>query len=275
MVSHLALFLGQSNQMNFGTLGLPFPGGWTPDPLIQIWNGFKITPGFETYNPGVNSGGMDNFAVWGPEAEFAREWRASLVPPFTNDVLYIYKQALGGTGDGVAAKPPGILDWSPDSIDKVDTAFKQYPRMVTNLTAAANWIINNVGPLSFEVISYVGCETDTVLQADADACQLNLANLISSIRLPFAALDRPPCILSRPFPNSTQGAFLNTVRTAIETVGSYPNNAWVNMDDLTESGPHPGHLDPASVVTLGGRVFTSFATFPKPALPDTARTTPF
>ncbi len=247
MGSHLILVLGQSNAMNYGTLSLAFPGGWTPDPGIQIWN----STAFVTYDPGVNSNGMDASTTWGPEAEYARQWRVRN----PDETLYIFKLAWGGTGDGVAAKPLGTYDWNVDSLAS-DQPYKMFPRMYTGVVNCANLLYTVDGTVNIDTILYCGTETDTVLQADADACYTNLLAVITGIRGQF---QRPNarCVLSRPFPNATQGAYLNTVRAAVEAVGSLYNNAYVSLDGLEESVPRPGHLTPAATVTMGSLMFAA------------------
>lgn len=243
MIGNIILVAGQSNAMNFGTLGLPFPGGWTPDPNIQIWNGSTQT--VQTYAPGVNSNGDTASLTWGPEAEFARLRRIAR----PNESFCIVKHAIGGCG--LAQKGVGVDDFSPHS------AGKQWDAMYANLVAALNYF-NSIGKLAV-MDTMLGCfgETDTLLQADADAFQYNLQMFLTSIR------GRTQChnaraVLMRPFPNSTQGVGLLTVRAAVETVGSYYRNAWVNTDDLTPTvTPNDGHLIPTSVVTLGARMSTA------------------
>lgn len=245
MIGNIVLVVGQSNAMNYGTLGLGFPGGWTPDAGIQIRNNFKAAPGFETYNPGVNSNGDDMSATWGPEAEYARLRRIAR----PGETFYIVKHAVGGRG--LAQKGSGTPDYSPYS----DTT-KDWEKMLTSLVAACN-DLNGAGKRAvIDTVLICNGETDSVLQADANAFAYNLQMFLTSIR---GRLQTPNmrAVMMRPFPNSTQGPYLSTVRTAIATVGVYYRNAFINTDDLTESTVSPGHLNPASVVTLGARMFAA------------------
>jgi len=246
MIGNVVLVLGQSNAMNFGTSGLPFPGGWTSDAGIQIWNGFKTTPGFEAYNPGINSNGDTSDATWGPEAEYCRQRR--LARP--NETIYIVKHAIGGCG--LAQKSNGTPDYSPYS-----GATKEWEKMLASVIAACNYCNGAGYRVIIDTALICNGETDTLLQADANAFQYNLQMFLTSIR---GRLQTPNmrAVMMRPFPNSTQGGWLSTVRTAIQTVGGYYRNAWINTDDLTPTvTPNDGHLVPTSVVTLGARMFAA------------------
>jgi hypothetical protein len=102
------VFAGQSNTggafMTASTLTQP----WSPDPLTLIWN--TDTHAWEQLNPGHNTGYPGQPEAWGPEVEFAREFRAA----HPGETLRIVKSAYGGTG---LAEDDGqyVADWSPHS----------------------------------------------------------------------------------------------------------------------------------------------------------------
>ncbi|WP_310538644.1 sialate O-acetylesterase [Phenylobacterium sp.] len=106
------VFAGQSNIggafMSAATLSKP----WVLDPLTFIWDqGGKA---WAQMQPGVNTGYGGQSGVWGPEVQFALDFRAK----FPGEVLNILKTADGGTG--LALDPAAWhYDWSPQSRDEL------------------------------------------------------------------------------------------------------------------------------------------------------------
>lgn len=106
------VFAGQSNTggayMDASTLTKP----WVADSLTLIWDsGAKA---WVEMRPGVNTGYGPQPAAWGPEVQFALDFRAK----FPGEVLRMVKTADGGTG---LAVDPGLwhYDWSPTSRDEL------------------------------------------------------------------------------------------------------------------------------------------------------------
>ena len=112
------VFAGQSNTggayMNASTL----PGSWAPDPLTLIWN--EKAGAWEQMAPGVNTGFGPMPEAWGPEVQFAIEFRAA----HPDEVLRIVKSAWGGAP---LAPDEGAwkYDWSPRSQDEIFDATTQ------------------------------------------------------------------------------------------------------------------------------------------------------
>jgi hypothetical protein len=102
------VFAGQSNTgglyMDAGTLAQP----WVPDPNTLIWHASQKA--FVSMQPGVNTGYGDRPTSWGPEVQFALDFRAA----YPGETLYIVKEAHGGTP---LAQDLGQwhYDWSPRS----------------------------------------------------------------------------------------------------------------------------------------------------------------
>lgn len=158
------VFAGQSNTggafMNASTL----PGGWKPDPLTLIWN--DRAQAWETMNPGVNTGFGQMPDAWGPEVQFAIDFRAA----HPEEVLRIVKSAWGGA----PLEPdtgPWKYDWSPDSQDEI---FDITAQMIARASAAAG-----ARP---EAVFWGQGETDAESAASAAAYRANLPELFAAIR---------------------------------------------------------------------------------------------
>lgn len=245
-IGNVIVVTGQSNALNFGdgTGTTPFPGGWVTDAGIQIWNGSS----FVTYVPLTNSNGDYGGSFWGPEAQYCLQRRQT----FPSQILYIVKHALGNTG--LAEKTSGVADFNPYSSAN-DTA-KEFPKVISSIKAATKALLNaSITPV-IDTILICNGETDTLIQADADVFLTNQTLFIELIR---DLTNTAKAIMMRPFPNNTNGVGLNTVRSAIETIGALSNNAFVNTDDLQNTTtPNAGHLLAPSVVTLGARMFSAY-----------------
>jgi Ca2+-binding RTX toxin-like protein len=159
------VFAGQSNTggafMNASTL----PQAWTPDPLTLIWD--TRAKLWVPMQPGVNTGYGEQPNAWGPEVQFARDFRAS----HPGEVLRIVKVAHGGTGldrdDGL-----WVGDWSPNSRGEL---FDEVTRTVGEARAAA-------GGLRPDAVFYGQGEEDATNWAKASRYADNLQQLLSAIR---------------------------------------------------------------------------------------------
>ncbi|WP_309088421.1 sialate O-acetylesterase, partial [Phenylobacterium sp.] len=159
------VFAGQSNTggayMNASTL----PGAWTPDPLTLIWN--DKAQAWEQMKPGVNTGFGPMPEAWGPEVQFAIDFRAA----HPDEVLRIVKSAWGGAPlepDTGAWK----YDWSPRSRDEIFDATTQ---MIDRAAAAA-------GGTRPQAVFWGQGETDAESAASAGAYRANLPELFAAIR---------------------------------------------------------------------------------------------
>jgi len=159
------VFAGQSNTggayMNASTL----PGSWAPDPLTLIWN--DKAGAWEQMEPGVNTGFGPMPEAWGPEVQFAIEFRAA----HPDEVLRIVKSAWGGAP---LAPDNGQwkYDWSPGSRDEIFDATTQ---MIDRAALA-------VGGGRPEAVFWGQGETDAETAASAAAYRTNLPELFAAIR---------------------------------------------------------------------------------------------
>ena len=98
------IFAGQSNMGAFGQDASTLPAAWRPDPLTFVWN--DPARAWQQMQPGVNTG-YDFFThTWGPEVQFAIDFRAQ----HPGEPLHILKFVAGGT---LLIANAGNVDWSP------------------------------------------------------------------------------------------------------------------------------------------------------------------
>jgi hypothetical protein len=103
IVDDCVVFAGQSNGQTFGNT-VAFPGGWTADPDILIWAGVPAANAWAQYDPASNADPTVGGNYWGPEAEFARQWRLD-----SPRKLRIIKRCIGNTG---IVNPSAGPNWS-------------------------------------------------------------------------------------------------------------------------------------------------------------------
>lgn len=170
MRNKLICLAGQSNGLGYGAIGLPYPGGWTPNANIQIWDGSA----FVTYAPGINANGLGSAAyptAFGAEGQFAKHlWTRN--PAST---VYIYKRSPIGIG----LAPTALDNWSP-----FDTG-KQFDIMCGEL-AAAQAAANGI---PIDAFVYQGCETDALTYAQAAAVLHGLIMFMAAVRDRFNSPD--------------------------------------------------------------------------------------
>ena len=125
--SAMVVFAGQSNMGVYGTSPSTVTAAWHADPLTQIWNdaGGK----WEPMNPGVNTGYGGQPDSWGPEVQFAVDFRVA----HPSETLYIVKSVFGGT-PLAQDTAPYHADWSPKSIGEL---FDQTTQTINRASAAA------------------------------------------------------------------------------------------------------------------------------------------
>jgi Ca2+-binding RTX toxin-like protein len=159
------VFAGQSNTGGAYMTASTLTQAWTPDPKTLIWNGGAQQ--WETLQPGVNTGygGMEN--AWGPETQFAREFRAA----HPDEVLHIVKEADGGTGLNMNTGQ-WVYDWAPGSADEL---FARTARLVDAASA-------NLGGAWPQAVFWGQGEEDSANAAGANAYAANLPALFTAIR---------------------------------------------------------------------------------------------
>lgn len=159
------VFAGQSNTGGYGVDASSLRTSWTGDPLTLIWD--MAAKAWVQMNPGVNTGYGQQANSWGPEVEFARQFREQ----FPNEELRIVKVANGGSQLAVDAVQ-WHYDWSPDSRD-------EYFDQVTRTIADAATPLGGIRP-SF--VFWGQGEEDARYDATARAYGGNLTDLFSAVR---------------------------------------------------------------------------------------------
>jgi Ca2+-binding RTX toxin-like protein len=159
------VFAGQSNIggpfMNASTLSR----AWAPDPLSLIWDdrAGQWTP----MQPGLNTGYGSLPNAWGPEVEFARDFRAA----FPGETLRIVKVAHGGT----QLEPDWAqwhYDWSPRSDNELFDSTGATIR-------AAGASLGGVRP---DAVFFGQGEEDAAHAGAAAAYGENLAGFLAAVR---------------------------------------------------------------------------------------------
>jgi len=246
---------GQSGMMNFGCTGAGFPGGWTSDAGIQIWN--STASAWQTYLPGTNSDGAGG-PLWGPEAEFLRQKRI-LRPDVTR---YFIKLAVGGSP--VYPQPGANADYS----NFTDGTGKNWTQFYSAFVAATAAIPGGALAVIEDWLCVDG-ESDgsaVITPSDGTAANDFFYNKWFQINATRQRLGIQNCnaIISRIFPNYRVGGsnpivYKTTIRAAQDKLPLFvPKCMVVNVDDLTEApNPYGGHIDPTSTVTQGLRMFNA------------------
>lgn len=238
MLVRCAIFLGQSNAMNYSTgnpVPISYPGGWTPDANFKIWgNG-----AFETYNPGAN---YANVGFWGPEAGYIAAYKANRCPQVP---LFIIKHSVGSCG--LAKKAGTECDFNPYSNGKQFDA--SYNKIVAGLNAMQTSGEKAIVPAIF----MVNGETDSLLETDARAYFNNLVDFAEGLRGRIV-IHNAKVIIARIQDEDPNGHWRCIVRDAQDRFGCGFKQATVDIDDLYPLCPN-NHLTPANVVTLGERFY--------------------
>lgn len=248
MTAKITLAIGQSNMVQAHTSATPFPGGWVADPGIKIW--FNPAAAWQTYIPGVNSHdenasawGFPSGYSWGPEAEFCRQRRIA----FPAEEVWLIKQAKNGAGvfpfgDAVTQ------DFSPFSING-----KQFHFLCKQAIPA----IKAIGaPAAVDTCIMLGGETDAILDHGPEF-RFNFLELDRAIRTEFDAPEMK-MVMARIMPYWDPA---NNVRDHIVAMGSKPNFAWANIDDVETRAPFgdPGHIGINGTKEVGRRLWLARA----------------
>lgn len=159
------VFAGQSNTGGYGMTASARAQPWTVDPTIQIWN--EAGQRWEAMQVGVNTGYGPSPDAWGPEVQFALDFRAR----FPSEPLHIVKSAHGGTPlqqDTVQWH----YDWSPESVDEL---FDRTGAVVAQAGAA-------LGGARPTAVFWGQGEEDATQASAAAGYQSNLTALFAAIR---------------------------------------------------------------------------------------------
>jgi Ca2+-binding RTX toxin-like protein len=159
------VFAGQSNMGGWAQDASTLPASWRPDPLTFIWN--AQSHAWEQMQPGVNTGYGAFTQTWGPEVQFAVDFRAE----HPGEPLHIVKVLAGGTQLALDATP-GVGDWSPSSQGEL---FDD----VTQIVHEARVALDYLRPTA---VFWGQGEEDAVHPDAAAAYGQNLAQLFAAMR---------------------------------------------------------------------------------------------
>jgi hypothetical protein len=228
----LFVFAGQSN-MDSGTGANPRYG--TPDPNIKIW----VDGDWETYEPLVNASHAFPEAAWGPEAEFAYQWRQAN-PTRT---FYMVKQATGATSLGV--------NWEQSEGEQWAALEAKYAAALANLEA--------IDTTRTRAFVWMQGELDAANETLANAYETNLTTLFASVRTLMGSSVK--IVVGRISDQPATGyPFRGTVRAAQLAVVRATSNASIISTDtipLQEDSPH--FTTPDGFQQLGLYFYQSFA----------------
>ena len=159
------VFAGQSNTGGAYQDASTVPAEWHADPKTLIWDADKHA--WVAMQPGVNTGFGQMPEAWGPEVQFAIDFRHA----HPDEVLYIVKSTWGGTRLDV---DPGEwhYDWSPRSPDEL---FDRTAQMIDEAGAAA-------GGLRPGAVFWGQGEEDANFRDTAEAYQQNLQAFFAAVR---------------------------------------------------------------------------------------------
>lgn len=160
----LVVFAGQSNALGFGMTQATLPAHFAGFNFGQtyIWSDLGY---WGVLQPGVNTGTPANPQAWGPEAQFAYNFRQD----HPDEILLIVKSAKGSTS---LAAQPGAIDWSPGSAGEMFD-------LTTERIAAARASIGAPDPAA---VFWMQGENDALSGADASAYAANLTEFLAAVR---------------------------------------------------------------------------------------------
>jgi hypothetical protein len=219
MTATRIIIAGQSNALGYLNTG---PAPYVPDARVQIWcdtNADGVPDAWNFMNPGANTGTLANPNVWGPEVEFANQWKSKNVG--SNDSLWIVKEGcVKGSTYLQEETANGVLDWSPESTNELFATAH-----ATVLAAMANVAGNPAEAFTaYDALLWMQGEQDATDQTAADNYNVNLRDFLSHVRDPTVGWAVNKVLIARIAAPLT--AYHDTVRLA----------QWaVSFDDLANS----------------------------------------
>lgn len=224
----LVVVAGQSNALGFGVKPAELPAGSArPDPYT-----FILTNGhFDVMEPGVNTGTSANPTAWGPEVQYARDFRAT----HPGELLFIVKVVKGSTG---LAADPDHADWSPHSRGEL---FDEAAAAIAKAKAIVHLPVHSV--------LWMQGEEDATDAAKAGAYLGNEADLFAHIRTAWGD-DATKIIVGR-IGAETGLPFADQVREAQDSADVLdPAAKTISTDGLPLQDDHL-HLNGAGELALG------------------------
>lgn len=234
------IFAGQSNIMTLGSNSIPVELQ-TPDPAVTIWNIF--TQSWQTYVAGTNSFSNDSGAgnVFGPEGEFARQYRITY--PTRN--VAIIKYGVSATPLFQQASTPN--DWNAASVGDYFDITK------TEIIAALAAI---GGTYSIDGVCWMQGETDAQIDVSwANAYEANLTAFIAAVRAQWTG-GNTPFHIGR-ISDSSLWTFRSTVRAAQLAVSDADPLADIISTDTYPLQGDNAHYTEAGVKSLGADFFSA------------------
>jgi hypothetical protein len=219
------VFAGQSNMGGVGQDASTLPAAWKPDALTFIWN--DAVGAWQPMQPGVNTGYADLIHTWGPEVQFAIDFRTE----HPGEPLYILKDVAGGTL--LAANAGPTWDWSPTSRGEL---YDQTTQMIQKASAALG-----AGPPT--ALFWGQGEQDASFQEDAALYGQNLTQFFADVRSDW--LHNPAGKIAF-FRIGTSFGFADQVRAAELSVDQADPNA-----DSFDSAGFPHQADAVHLTNVG------------------------
>lgn len=242
----LAIFFGQSNGRAFQTTGSDVPTALAgPISGARIYN--TDSAALETYEAGVNSdtenSGASTPQKWGPEASFAKDFKAAN----PSKQLVIVK----ATYDSTALAAGAGDDWSASSSG-------EYYDDLTGFIAAAKSALSLEGITATEQVAFfMQGEEDAESSSEANAYGSNLSALIDAARTDWGFEDMPFYLMR--ITASTAKSVSSTVRAFQAGVAELKDFAGAVDIDFLSIAVDGYHIEPAGVVDLGSDFFDAYS----------------
>lgn len=241
----MVVFAGQSNANSHGTTGGdvppalqgPMEGVFTWDPAGGRWL---------TYQAGTGGNSMVHLGLggvqyWGPEAEFARRWKAARpgVP------LYMVKKGHGGTF--LAPQGSGTADWSPSS------SGEHYDALKASVAAAKASLVAMGKAPEVRAFVWIQGESDALDAGAAGAYEGYLGGFVDAVRAEMIGPAAPFLIVR--IADIANWTYRAQVRAAqVATAYAKPGCRWVDAGGIGVA-PDGIHYHPPALVELGKRIW--------------------
>lgn len=228
----ILLVAGQSNAVGYGLAASDLPTHLVAsDSGIQIWNGSAFVMMVNGSNNANLCGGTSSSQNWGPEAEFAYQYR--LANP--TRTLYVVKYAVSST----QLAPGAAMTWDPG------TSSNLFSNMTAYAAGAVAALAGTAPPPLVRWLIWMQGETDAQDATNASNYGTNLTGFISSVKSSWG--NSGTKILIGRISNSTVWPDSAPVRAAEAAVSS--PSRWVDTDS------YPRQSDNAHYTGVGQASF--------------------
>jgi VCBS repeat-containing protein len=243
----LLIVAGQSNAAGSSNTNKPIPDQLLA-PLDNVFV-YAFNAGLQPYHPGAAPGTLDYDPQisWGPEAEFAYEFRAA----YPDRPLYILRTAIGGTqleSTDVVQVSGNPNDWNPAS--------NELFARVTGLVAATKDLIRQSGVNDFnQTVLWVQGEQDALDLRTAGAYFDNLRSFVSATQTQWLG-DESPFLIATQVDARAIGASL--VWDAQNLVADLtPNAGFIDTRSFARNSDGR-HLSPEGMIQQGDAMFDAW-----------------